>query len=114
MRANRSIRPDSDSPEVNRDGPTTARPRGETARRRTPGQTSAEHPAAPFETDGETAGRPARPPEIEKALAPQRPRVPSSVDPGANPMFAATALIIIAAVVLAVLVGALFMSMQSG
>jgi hypothetical protein len=36
------------------------------------------------------------------------------MDPRGAPMFAATALIIIAAVVLAVVVGALFMAMQSG
>jgi hypothetical protein len=57
-------------------GPTTAQLRGAMPRRRTPGKTSAEDPAAaPFDTDDEAAGTPAQQAVIEQEIAEQQARI---------------------------------------
>jgi hypothetical protein len=114
MRTNRSMRSETAEPEVIRGGPTTAQLRGEMPSRRTPGKSSAEHPAAvPFDTDDEAAGRPADREAIKLARLRQNAQLPVSLDPARGALDAATALIIVAAVVLAVIVGALYWALRS-
>jgi hypothetical protein len=69
--------------------------------------------AASFDTDDEAAERPAQREAIKLARARQKAQLPVSLDPARNPMDAATALIIVAAVVLAVIVGALYWALRS-
>ncbi len=114
MNTNRSTRRDTDSPEVTRGGPTTAQLRGEMPSRRTPGKTSAEDPAAiPFETDDEAAGRPAPREANRLERARLNAQLPVSLHPNREAMDAATALIIVAAVVLATIVGALYWALRT-
>jgi hypothetical protein len=69
--------------------------------------------AASFDTHDEAAERPAEREAIKLAKARQNAELPVSLDPAGNPMDAATALIIVAAVVLAVIVGALYWALRS-
>jgi hypothetical protein len=114
MNTNRSTRRDTDSPEITRRGPTTPRPRGEMPSRRPQGKTSAEGPAAvPLDAGDEAAERPAAHEAMRLERARLNAQLPVSLNPNREAMDAATALIIVAAVVLATIVGALYWALRT-